>query len=517
MDTLSALDAQFLHLEDDVTTLHIGGVAVFEGPAPTYDEFVASFEAKLPRIPRYRQKVASVPLGLGRPIWVDDEHFAVRSHVLHTALPSPGGDAALTTLVGRLMGHRLDRNRPLWQIWLVEGLADGRWALVFKVHHCMVDGVAGVGLLHAVLDLDPHAEIPPLEPWVPQPPPAPVDRVRAAWAGALADVGRMIASVPAAVTDPAETAKGLADTAKGVVGFTKHVAPTPHLSIEGGIGPGRSWAHSSVRIADIKTVRTALGGTLNDVVLACVARGFRDLLRSRGDDPDQAVVRTEVPVSVRREDGEGVPDNRVSLMLIELPVHLADPTERLDAVRGAMAEAKASHMADLGEAVTHLADLAPPLVLQAVSRVAAQAAHRVHQRIITTVTTNVPGPQFPLYCLGRHMEAYLPYVPIADGARVGVAILSYDGVIAFGVTGDQDSVPEVAVVAAGAARELDDLLALVGAPAATTAATTAAAPEAAAPKRAAAKRAGAKAAAPRPDKAARPRQPRSNKPAHQEP
>lgn len=466
MDTLSALDAQFLHFEDDVTTLHIGGIAVFEGPSPSYDEFVASLEAKLPRIPRYRQRVVSVPLGLGRPIWVDDEHFATRAHVLHTALPAPGGDAALTTLVGRLMGHRLDRNRPLWQIWLVENLADQRWALVFKVHHCMVDGVAGVGLLNAVLDLFPDAEIPPPEPWSPQPPPAPVDRVVAAWAGALGDLGRLLGAVPAAVVDPVETVKGLADTAKGVVGFTRHVAPNPHLSIEGGIGPNRSWAHSSVSIADIKTVRTALGGTLNDVVLACVARGFRDLLRARGDDPDLAVVRTEVPVSVRHEDGEGVPDNRVSLMLIELPVHLAEPADRLEAVCRAMAEAKASHMADVGEAVTHLADLAPPMVVQAVSRVAAQAAHHVHQRVITTVTTNVPGPQFPLYCLGRHMEAYLPYVPIADGARVGVAILSYDGAIAFGVTGDQDSVPEVNVVAEGAVDELRDLLALAQ-PAAT--------------------------------------------------
>ena len=259
MDTLPALDAQFLHFEDGVTTLHIGGVATFEGPAPTYDEFVASLEAKLHRIPRYRQKVVSVPLGLGRPIWVDDEHFATRSHVLHTALPSPGGDTALTNLVGRLMGHRLDRNRPLWQIWLVEGLADGRWALVFKVHHCMVDGVAGVGLLNAVLDIDPNAEIPPPEPWTPQPAPAPQERVRAAWSGALGDLGKLLAAIPAAATKPAQTAQQLADTAMGGGGFVRHAAPNPHLSIEGGIGPNRSWAHREVQIADIKTVRTALG------------------------------------------------------------------------------------------------------------------------------------------------------------------------------------------------------------------------------------------------------------------
>lgn len=459
MDSLSALDAEFLHVEDDITQLHIGGIATFDGPPPSYDDFTQCLADRLHRIPRYRQRVQTVPLELGRPIWVDDPHFDIGFHVRHTALPAPGDDAALTRLIGRLMQQRLDRSRPLWEIWMVEGLADGRWALVFKVHHCMVDGVAGVGLLGAVLDIEADpAPIEP-EPWEPQAPPSPFAMVGQAWAGALTQAGQIAAGIPGALTRPADTARSLSDAAKGLAGFTKHVAPNPKSSLDGPIGPHRAYAHSGVSIADIKTVRNAAGGTLNDVVLACITRGFRDLLAAHGDDPDASAVRTEVPVSVRRDDGVGVPDNRVSMLLMELPVHLADPLERYQAVQQAMAEAKGSHMSEVGETMTHLADLAPPMVVGTVSRIGARAIHHLPQRMITTVTTNVPGPQFPLYCHGQQMLTYLPYVPIADGARVGIAILSYNGQIAFGVTGDRDSVPDVAVLAEGAAAELGDLIA----------------------------------------------------------
>ena len=459
MDVLSALDAEFLHAEDDVTPLHIGGVATFPGPAPSYDEFVECLDRRLHRIPRYRQRVETVPLELGRPIWVDHEGFSCRFHVRHTALPTPGDDDALNRLVGRLMEHRLDRSRPLWEIWMVEGLTDDRWALVFKVHHCMVDGVAGVGLLAAVLDIEEDPAPTEREPWDPEPPPSLASRIAGAWAGALSGVADLVREVPGALAHPADTGRAFAGSVRALLGFGHHIAPTPHSSLDGPIGRHRAYAHSTITIADIKRVRTGLGGTLNDVVLACITRGFRDLLEAHGDDPSAAVVRTGVPVSVRRDDGVGVADNRVSIMLVELPVHLEDPVERLAAVREAMEEAKASGMAELGEAVTHLADLAPPMVVGTVTRAGARAFHHLPQRSITTVTTNVPGPQFPLYCHGRKMQAYLPYVPIADGARVGVAILSYDGDISFGVTGDLDSVPDVDVLARGAAAGLAELLA----------------------------------------------------------
>lgn len=458
MDTLSALDAEFLHLEDETTPYHIGGVATFAGPAPTHDELVAAIEAKLHLIPRYRQRVGSVPLELGRPVWLDDPHFSARHHILHTALPAPGDRATLERLVGRLMSHRLDRDRPLWEIWLVEGLADGRWALVFKVHHCMVDGVAGVGLLQAVLDLEPDAPLPDAPPWEPAPAPSGVALVGEAWSGLAADLGSWARAVPRALADPPGTARAAVDSVRGLVGFGVHATPAPALSVEGPIGPHRAWATSVVALADIKEVGRALGGTVNDVVLACVARGLRDLLQGRGDDVDGAVVRAMVPVSVRREDGAGIPDNRVSTLLVELPVATDDPVVRLAAVRAAMDAAKGSHMAEVGEAVAHLADLAPPMALGTLSRLGVRALHRLPQRSVATVATNVPGPQFPLYCRGHRMLEYLPYVPIATRVRVGTAILSYDGQVAFGVTGDAASVPEVEVVAAGAAAELADLL-----------------------------------------------------------
>jgi diacylglycerol O-acyltransferase / wax synthase len=460
METLSALDAEFLHLEDETTPYHIGGVAVFDGPAIAYDDLMAAIEAKLHLIPRYRQRIGTVPLELGRPVWLDDPHFSVRHHIFHTALPAPGDQATLERLVGRLMSHRLDRDRPLWEIWLVEGLADGRWALVFKVHHCMVDGVAGVGLLQAVLDLDPAAPLPEAPPWEPEPSPAGLARVGDAWSGLADDLGNLVRSAPGALVHPARTAQAALDAARGLVGFTRHATLTPALSVEGPIGPHRSWASSTVSLAEVKEVRGALGGTVNDVVLACVARGLRDLLLHRGDDVDGAVVRVMVPVSVRRDDGDGVPDNRVSTLLVELPVATPDPGARLAAVRAAMDDAKGSHMAELGEAIAHLADLAPPMALGTLSRLGARAMHRLPQRTVTTVATNVPGPQFPLYCRGHLMCQYLPFVPIASRVRVGTAILSYDGQVSFGVTGDATSVPEVGLVAAGAAAELAELVAL---------------------------------------------------------
>lgn len=460
MDSLSALDAEFLHLEDEVTTVHIGGVAVLAGPAPTYDEFVDMLASKLHRIPRYRQRVVTVPFELGRPVWVDDPHFAIGFHVRHTALPSPGDDEALERLVGRLMGHRLDRNRPLWEVWLVEGLSDGRWALVFKVHHCMVDGIAGVGLLSTVLDVAPDAELPVPPPWAPDAEPSAAEKVLHAWRGLADDVAHRLAEAPGALAHPAETARAAADGARGLLNWGRHVAPTPDLSIEGAIGPHRAWAQAETSLAEIKQIRAALGGTLNDIVVAAITAGLRDLLLAHGDDPSTAVVRTLVPVSVRREDGHGVPDNRVSGILLELPVQVADPRERLAAVQAACAEGKASHMAELGEAVTHAADLLPPMLLGTASRLIVRILHHLPQQSITTVCTNVPGPQFPLYCLGREMLGYLPYVPLMDGVRVGTAILSYNGRVAFGVTGDLDSVPDVAVVTDGILGALAEMRAL---------------------------------------------------------
>lgn len=457
MERLSLLDAEFLHLEDPVVHNHIAGISVFEGPAPPFEEFEHLMESKLASIPRYRQRVRTVPLELGRPVWVDDPHFNLDYHVRHTALPRPGDDAALCRLMGRLMSQPLDRERPLWEAWVVEGLPDDRWALISKVHHCLVDGVAGVDLLAVILSVDRGAEIGPVDAWHPAPEPQGPAMVLDAWRGLAADAAAMVGRLPSRLRDPGATLRSLRRTGAGLVEMGRHLGDTPPLSIEGGIGPHRTWAHSAATMDDVRAVRKAFGGTVNDVVLAAVAGGYRALLASRGEDPDHAVVRTMVPVSVRSEDAHGVLDNEVSTILYELPVDVADPLTRLRRVQAEMAELKGSHMAESGAAVTRVGNLAPPMVVGGISRLVMRVMQHLPQRSINTVATNVPGPQFPLYCLGREMIAYYPFVPISHGVRVGTAILSYNGELAFGVTGDRDTAPDVGVLADAIATEVADL------------------------------------------------------------
>jgi WS/DGAT/MGAT family acyltransferase len=455
---LSALDAEFLHLEDGVTHMHIAGMCVFDGEPPTEEELQALLASKLHLIPRYRQRIRRVPLEIGRPVWVDDPHFHLPYHVRATALPQPVDDEAVCRLMGRLMSSELDRRRPLWECWIVQGLPGGRWALVCKVHHCMVDGIAGVGLLEALLDIDADVDLAPPEPWSPAPEPSGPVLVADAWAGLVGDVVSKVAEVPAALADPVGTLRTAGETGLGLVRLGLGLLYTPDNALDGVIGPHRVWAHASAGIADVKRIRTELGGTLNDVVLAAVTRGYRDLLLARGEDPTQAMMRTLVPVSVRGNDARGVPDNRVSAILYELPVGIEDPVERLAAVRAGMAEMKASHMPEAGDLVTSMANLMPPAVVGSATRGILRVVERHPQRSMNTVTTNVPGPQFPLYCLGRRMTEYRPFVPIGPGVRVGTAILSYDGRLFFGVTGDFDAVPDVDVVARGIVAGIDELL-----------------------------------------------------------
>jgi diacylglycerol O-acyltransferase / wax synthase len=457
MDRMSTLDAEFLHLEDHASHMHIAGVCTFAGDPPRLEELRDLVASKLHLIPRYRQRVQPVPLDLGRPVWVDDQHFHLDYHLRHTALPAPGDDAELHRLMGRLMSQPLDLDRPLWEAWLVEGLSEDRWALVFKLHHCMVDGIAGVGLLTVLLDLEPDASRPEPEPWEPAPSPSAPALVLDAWSGLAADTWSLLGRVPDALRDPRGTLRHAGQLSQGMVRMLRHLTMTGHSSIEGGIGPHRVWSHSSVPFAHVRDIRQTLGGTVNDVVLAAVSGGYRELLQHRGDDPATTEVRSLVPVSVRGADADGVPDNRVSALFLDLPVDLADPVQRLVEVQRRMGALKGSHIAEAAELVTHVGDLAPPTVVAAVTRAGLRTQHLMTQRSITTVTTNVPGPQFPLYCLGREMLEYLPYVPISHGVRVGTAILSYNGRLAFGVTGDLDHAADIDVLARGIVRGITDL------------------------------------------------------------
>ena len=455
MDRLTTLDAEFLHIDDGVGHMHIAALCIFENPAPSLEELSALIASKLHLIPRYRQRVRRVPLDLGRPVWVDDPDFHLDYHLRRTALPEPGGDEELTTLVGRLASQPLDPQRPLWEIWLVEGLADGRWALVCKVHHCMVDGIAGMGLLTVLLDIGADTVISEPEPWTPRNEPAGPALVLDAWMGLGGDLASWASDIPHRVAHPLETLRGFSQLLGGVLGFVRNLTTTPKLSIEGEIGSHRRWAHSTASIADVKTIRTAFGGTINDVVLTAVTGGYRALLVEHGEDPDCAQVRAMIPASVRADDEEGA--NRVSMMLYELPVRLADPVERLRAVQHDMSELKSSHMVEAGAAIFDLGDFFPPAVIGMATRLAVRTEHSHPQQVVNTVVTNIPGPQFPIYCLGRKMLATYPYVGISYGVRITTAVLSYDGRLNFGVTGDYDTATDISVIADATAAGITEL------------------------------------------------------------
>ena len=485
MDRLSPLDATFLYIEDDNNPMHIGSITVFEGPPPTYGELVRLVAAKLALVPRYRQRVRFVPFGLGRPVWVDDPHFNLLYHIRRTGLPAPGGREELRNLAGRLFGQSLDRAKPLWELWMVEGLADQGgspragssgsgaergtsplqkgWALISKVHHAMVDGVSGTDLMTVLFDLEP--EPPPQRPteWRPAQEPG--------------SLRLLLDTAMDSVTDPLARLRGLPVLARanlaGIGGrelrnflytMGQFLQPAA-VSLNGPIGPHRRWSWASTSLDEIKEVRRTFGGTVNDVVLTAITRGFRDLLIERGEDVDGKVVRTLVPVSVRSEDERGTYNNRVSALFPGLPVGIADPLERLEAIRIQMEGFKESRQAVAGDVLVNLSGFAAPMLLD----LAARLALRFEQNWVQTVTTNVPGPQFPLFVAGRKMTYAYPYVPIAGTVRIGIAIFSYLGGVNFGVTGDFDSVPDLETLTAGIEAGIAELR--------EAAATTAPAPE----------------------------------------
>ena len=446
---MSTLDASFLEFEDAVTHMHIGSVGVFEGPPPRPDELREMVLHKLSFVPRYRQVVRFVALGVGRPVWVDDHHFNLDYHLRRTALPAPGGDAELRRLVGRVMSQQLDRHKPLWEMWIIEGLDEQRWALLSKIHHCMVDGVSGTDLITVMLDPERSPEPPEEDSWTPRPEPHGVELLARSLAGAVSSTYELACALAA----PRSLAVRGRDTAQGLLRLRDVIRPTPPSSLNGPVGPHRRWGWARTRLSDVKTVRSALGGTVNDVVLVAITGGFRDLLISRGESVDR-VVRTLVPVSVRSAGEHGVYNNRVSAMFAELPVGIADPRRRLDAIRVQMADLKYSKEAVAGEVLTSLAGFAPPMLLALAERLGT----RVPQHNVNTVTTNVPGPQHPLYAAGRRMLESFPYVPLGGHVRVGVAIFSYDGALTFGVTGDYDTAADLDVLCGGIERAMAELV-----------------------------------------------------------
>jgi WS/DGAT/MGAT family acyltransferase len=454
VQTMSPLDASFLHVEDAVTHMHIGSVGIFEGPAPGSDELRSAIATRLPLVPRYRQKVRFVPLALGRPAWVDDPHFNLDYHVRRTALPDPGGDEELRNLVGRVMSQQLDRAKPLWEMWAVEGLDDGQWALISKTHHCMVDGVSGTDLLSVILSKHRDPEVLEVGTWRADPEPNSAELIAHSLALRAGSPYEAVRTVLSAARGPRRVVRKTIDTTRGAVSLRSLLSPNPTSTLNGPIGPHRRWDWARARLSDVKQIRQAHGVTINDAVLAAITNGFRELLLARGESVEGRVIRTLVPVSVRADDEHGTYNNKVSAMFAELPIELEDPIERLESLHEQMQYLKQSGQAVAAERLTALTGFAPAMLLTLAGRVAT----RLPQSTVNTVTTNVPGPQHPLYLSGRRLLEAFPFVPLGGRVRVGVAIFSYDGGINFGVTGDFDAAPDIGVVCAGIERGVAELL-----------------------------------------------------------
>jgi len=446
-DRLSPLDVSFLYFEDATTPMHVGGVAVFQAPEEgfDYDALVRLIQDRIPYVPRYRQKIRWVPGHLANPVWVDDPEFDVSYHVRRSALPRPGTDEQLYELVSRLMSRLLDRNRPLWETYLVEGLTGGRFAVITKTHHAMVDGISAVDIGTVILDPTPTPAGPPADRWQPAQEPSWLGLV----AGAVTDVvsrpGALVDTVRSGVADARATAGKIVGTAGGILAAVRTAAtPVPDTPLNVRISEQRRYATVRTELDDYKRIRKSHGGTVNDVVLAVVAGALRTWLLTRGEAvTSTTALRAMVPVSVRGDDESTSLGNRVSSYLVRLPVGEPSPVVRLHQVSYAMRAHKETGQAVGADALVALTGFAPPTL----HGLGARVGNSLSRRLFNLVVTNVPGPQFPLYAGGAEMLSAYPVVPLAKGQAVSIGLTSYNGAVFYGLNADRDAMPDVDVLA----------------------------------------------------------------------
>jgi diacylglycerol O-acyltransferase / wax synthase len=460
-DQLTALDATFLELEqsDESALMHIGGALLFEPEGgtgvPTIDELRRHLTARMGLLPRYRQKLGSPRTGrFSWPYWEDDEHFELEAHVRHATLPSPGGEQELMDWISDYYSHRLDRNRPLWELVLLDGLADGRWALVTKTHHCLVDGVGSVGVMDMVFGPEPAPA--PAENGHPVvaggglhlPLPQPPASVRQASDAGLTAVRHGVH----AVTHPREALERSREVIDLLIRDELFGAPRSSLNVP--VGATRRLATVHAEVEDLHDIRAALGGKLNDVVLCAATGGLRELLIARGEEPPRRGLRAMVPVNIRRESDNGELGNRISSLFVELPVAEPDPLRRYELVRAEAKARKDSGQAYGGSVLLGLTELAPPVLHVSLARAL------YAKRLFNITITNVPGSPEPVHVLGSRMLDVIPLVPLAAEHALGIAVLSYNGRLTFGLSADRGTVPDLDVVEQGIAASLDELKAL---------------------------------------------------------
>ena len=443
-ERLSAQDASFIGLEDSRCHMHVGGVMLFDAaPVRTaaggidIDRIRAAVESRLHLVPRFRQRLAFLPYER-LPIWVDDDRFRLAYHVRHSALPRPGDERTLKRLVGRIMSQQLDRSRPLWEMWFVEGLENDQFALISKTHHCMIDGVSGADLISVIMEPYPNPE--PGEPvaWTPRPHPSDARLLFDEARRRLAQPLDVVRAAGAAIRHPEEALAKVEETVSALAeAFSPTLRPASLLPINTEVGPSRRVDWTAMSVADFKAVKNVLGGTLNDVVLATVSGALRRFCLQRAVDPDTLQVRALVPVSVRAAEEQGRLGNRVTEIIAPLPIHLDDPLARLEAVRITMGGLKESKQALGGEIMTAIAEWTVPNVLVQAVKLG------IRSRPYNLTVTNVPGPQIPLYFLGCEMKTTYPVVPLFENVALVVGQFSYNGGLFWGFTADWESVPDL--------------------------------------------------------------------------
>jgi diacylglycerol O-acyltransferase / wax synthase len=453
LDRLTAVDASFLTNETSSSHMHVGAILIFEGPPPLYVDLVEHIRGRLNQVPRFRQRLVVPPLEAGRPLWADDVNFNLTYHIRHTGLPDPGGEDELKRLAGRVFSQQLDRSKPLWELWLVQGLERDRFAILTKTHHAMVDGISGVDIGTVLFDLEPVPTPSPVKDnWVPRPEPSTSTLVTRAATDAASAPLKLAERAFEAVRNPEATARKVVEAVEGLGEVVGAFAdPAPDVPLNQPIGPHRRFVWARSELAAFKRIKNALGGTVNDVVLAVVTGALRDWLHGRGIRTEGLELRALVPVSIRSEDERGNLGNRIAAMRGPLPVYVEDPVRRLRVVTEQMEGLKRSKQALGAEVISRFNDFAPPTLLAQASRV------NFSTRLFNMIVTNVPGPQLPLYVLGRELEEIFPVAFLPQNHVLAVAIMSYNGRLCFGLLADYDRVEDADVIADGIVASLAEL------------------------------------------------------------
>jgi diacylglycerol O-acyltransferase / wax synthase len=453
MDRLSSVDASFLTQETSASHMHVGALLIFEGPPPDYEDLVEHVRSRLHLVPRFRQKLAIPPIELGRPFWIDDPSFNLEYHVRHSALPSPGSEEQLRNMAARVFSQQLDRTKPLWELWLVQGLERKRFALISKTHHAVVDGVAGVDIATVLFDVTPVPE--PVEPeheWVPSPEPSAAELAARGIEGIATTPLRVARRLVNAVEHPGPAVHQATEAAEALGEVAWSLAnPAPEVPLNTEIGSHRRFEWVRSDLGELKRIKNALGGTVNDVVLAVVSGALRRWLRARGVRTEGLELRALVPVSIRAEDEQGHLGNRIAAVRGPLPVYIEDPVRRLEAVREAMQGVKGSKQALGAEVISRFNDFAPPTLLAQASRL------NFSTRLFNLIVTNVPGPQIPLYVLGRELQDVFPVAFLPQNHALAIAIMSYNGGIDFGLLADYDAMDDLDLIVDGIQEAIAEL------------------------------------------------------------